>query len=79
MEKLFKGAQARVVVPAMLFVGTAGNALAQATTPEAGIGTALTTIAAIIAVGGGGLITMSLAKVGWTVGAKWISRVAGRG
>lgn len=80
MKKTISSAQARVLLVVAMALAGMGQAFAQsATTPEAGIGTGLTTILAIIAVGGAGLITLSLAKVGWTVGAKWISRIGGRG
>lgn len=56
-----------------LTVLAVGPALAaDATTPEQGIADAIAKILLIIVAGGGGLITLSLAGVGWRVGAKWI-------
>lgn len=59
---------------AAVTVLAAGPALAQSTgaTPEQGIADAIAKILLIIVAGGGGLITLSLAGVGWRVGAKWI-------
>jgi len=58
----------------------AGPALAQTapTTPEAGIGDALLKLLAIVAVGGAAMISLSLAGVGWRVGAKWIKSLVGK-
>ncbi len=53
-------------------------AFAQATTPETGIADALVKILAVIAVAGAGYITVSLASVGWSVGAKFIKRLGGK-
>lgn len=57
-----------------LTVLAAGPALAQSTgsTPEQGIADALAKILVIIAAGGAALISLSLAGVGWRVGARWI-------
>lgn len=67
---------------ASLVVGTtvfsAGAAFAQATTPEASMGQAETTILALIAVAGAAMIAVSLAGVGWSVGAKLIKRIGGK-
>ena len=57
---------------------TAGQAFAQATTPEAAIATAETTILAIVAAAGGAFIAVALAGVGWSVGAKFIKRIGGK-
>lgn len=46
--------------------------------PSAAITSAITTILAIIAVGGAGFVTLKLALVGWTVGAKFIGRLGGK-
>lgn len=56
----------------------APSAFAQATTPEAAIGEAQTKILAIIAIAGLAFITVALATVGWTVGAKFIKRIGGK-
>jgi len=53
-------------------------AFAQSTTPEAAIGEAQTKILAIIAIAGLAFITVALATVGWTVGAKFIKRIGGK-
>jgi hypothetical protein len=61
------------MVAAAVTVMAVGPALAaDATTPEQGIADAIAKILLIIVAGGGGLITLSLAGVGWRVGAKWI-------
>ncbi|OJX18763.1 MAG: hypothetical protein BGO79_04320 [Delftia sp. 67-8] len=57
---------------------SAPAAFAQATTPEAAIGDAQGKILAIIAVAGLAFITVALASVGWTVGAKFIKRIGGK-
>ena len=79
MFKKVQSVQARMVVGAMLLAASMGTALAQESTPEASIGEAVTKVLLIVAAGGAALITISLAKVGWNVGAKWISRIGGRG
>lgn len=56
----------------------APSAFAEATTPEAAIGEAQTKILAIIAIAGLAFITVALATVGWTVGAKFIKRIGGK-
>lgn len=56
----------------------APSAFAQATTPEAAIGEAQTKILAIIGIAGLAFITVALATVGWTVGAKFIKRIGGK-
>lgn len=56
----------------------AGSARAVATDPATAIAEAITTILAIIAIGGLGYITIRLAHVGWVVGAKFISRLGGK-
>ncbi|RYH64325.1 MAG: hypothetical protein EON54_06690 [Alcaligenaceae bacterium] len=67
---------AAVAVPAF----TIGSAFAQTAPadPEAGIAAALVTILAIIAVAGAGMIAVSVAGVGWNVGAKFIKRLGGK-
>lgn len=50
---------------------------AQAATPEASIGTALTTVLALLAVAGAAYVSISLAGVGWSVGVKFIKRMRG--
>ena len=57
---------------------TAGQAFAQATTPEAAIATAEATILAIVAAAGAAFIAVALAGVGWSVGAKFIKRIGGK-
>ena len=68
-----------VVAASALMLSAVAMAQTAPATPEESIGTGLTTILAIIAVGGAGLITLSLARIGWTVGAKWISRLGSKG
>lgn len=63
---------------AAVLVMSAPAAYAQATTPEAAIGEAQTKILAIIAIAGLAFITVALATVGWTVGAKFIKRIGGK-
>lgn len=46
--------------------------------PLGAITSAITTILAIIALGGAGYITLRLAHVGWVVGAKFIARLGGK-
>jgi len=53
-------------------------AFAQSTGPEGGIADALVKILAIVAVAGAGYIAVSLASVGWSVGAKFIKRLGGK-
>ncbi len=57
----------------------AGPALAQSTgtTPESGIADALAKLLLIVAAGGAAMIALSLAGVGWRVGAKWIKSLRG--
>ena len=63
----------------LMLASAAGLALAQtAPDPNAAITSAVTTILAIVAAGGAGYITIKLALVGWTVGAKFISRLGGK-
>ncbi|MDR0202571.1 MAG: hypothetical protein LBJ40_10485 [Delftia acidovorans] len=66
-----------LAIAAMLAVSVP-SAFAQATTPEAAIGEAQTKILAIIAIAGLAFITVALATVGWTVGAKFIKRIGGK-
>ncbi len=66
-----------LAIAAMLAMA-APSAFAQATTPEAAIGEAQTKILAIIAIAGLAFITVALATVGWTVGAKFIKRIGGK-
>lgn len=74
MKEALKNRLAVLAVLAM----SAPTAFAQATTAEAGIDDAITKVLAIIAIGGLGFITVSLASVGWTVGAKFIKRIGGK-
>lgn len=59
----------------------ASGAMAQATMP-AGVGTgiadAIAVILLVVAAGGLGMITVSSGSVAWTVGAKFIKRLAGK-
>lgn len=69
----------QVMLASVLMAG--GAAMAQsvpATDPLTAITSAITTILAIIALGGAGYITLRLAHVGWVVGAKFISRLGGK-
>ncbi len=67
---------------ASLFVATtvlaAGSAFSQTTTPQAAMASAETEILALIAVAGAAMIAVSLAGVGWAVGAKLIKRIGGK-
>ncbi|MBK0113658.1 MULTISPECIES: hypothetical protein [unclassified Delftia] len=74
MKEALKNRLAVLAVLAM----SAPAAFAQSTTPEAAIGDAQDKILAIIAVAGLGFITVALASVGWTVGAKFIKRIGGK-
>lgn len=74
MENALKNRLAALAVLVM----SAPAAFAQATTPEAAIGDAETKVLAIIAVAGLAFITVALASVGWTVGAKFIKRIGGK-
>lgn len=76
MKKTFNEMRAAALVAAMML---ATAVMAQtAATPESSIGDAITKILAIIAVGGAGYVTLKLALVGWTVGAKFVSRLGGK-
>ncbi|MFG0601070.1 hypothetical protein ACF8PL_12115 [Delftia sp. WSY_4] len=74
MKEALKNRLAVLAVLAM----SAPVVFAQATTPEAAIGDAKDKILAIIAVAGLAFITVALATVGWTVGAKFIKRIGGK-
>lgn len=69
---------AKVTAAVSLAASSLFPVFAQATTPEAGIADALLTILAIVAVAGAGMISVSLAGVGWNVGAKFIKRLGGK-
>ena len=73
------GARARTALTAAaVTVLTVGPAFAaDATTPEQGIADAVAKLLLIIAAGGAAVITLSLAGVGWKVGAKWIKGLRG--
>lgn len=66
-----------VAVALMLSAGIS-SAQAAGETPEAAIGAAIIALLAIIALAGAGFLTLSSASVGWTVGAKFIKRLAGK-
>lgn len=74
MKEALKNRLAVLAVLAM----SAPAAFAQSTTPEAAIGDAETKVLAIIGVAGLAFITVALATVGWTVGAKFIKRIGGK-
>lgn len=60
-------------------LGAAGLALAtDPTTAEEGITAAKTAILAIVAAGGIAMVLVAVARVGWTVGSKFISRLGSR-
>lgn len=76
MKEALKNRLAVLAVLAMAapaaFAQTAGS------TPEAALGEAQEKVLAIIAIAGLAFITVSLASVGWTVGAKFIKRIGGK-
>jgi hypothetical protein len=74
MKEALKNRLAVLAVLAM----SAPAAFAQATTPEAALDDAKEKVLAIIAIAGLAFITVSLASVGWTVGAKFIKRIGGK-
>ncbi|AVT17355.1 hypothetical protein C8244_14850 [Paracidovorax avenae] len=73
------GARARnALAPVAVTVLTVGPAFAaDATTPEQSIADAVAKLLLIIAAGGAAYVTLSLAGVGWKVGAKWIKGLRG--
>jgi len=65
----------------MFSAGPALSSFAQSTPPadpQAAITLAVTAILAIVAAGGAAFVTIKLALVGWTVGAKFIGRLGGK-
>ncbi|AVS66381.1 hypothetical protein C8245_12485 [Paracidovorax avenae] len=68
----------RALAVASVTLLTAVPALAaDATTPEQSIADAVAKLLLIIAAGGAAYVTLSLAGVGWKVGAKWIKGLRG--
>lgn len=61
-----------------LAVASAAASAADATTPEAGIAQGLQALLLIVAAGGAAFVTLSLAGVGWNVGAKFIKRLGSK-
>jgi len=74
--KMYKLANLRLAIAAAAL--SAGTAMAQtASTPEATIGTSLTAVLAIVAVGGAAMIATSAGSVLWGVGVKFVKRLRG--
>lgn len=67
----------RFVLVALALASAAASA-ADAATPEAGIAQGLAALLLIVAAGGVAYITLSLAGVGWNVGAKFIKRLGSK-
>lgn len=67
----------RFVLVALALASAAASA-ADAATPEAGIAQGLAALLLIVAAGGAAYITLSLAGVGWNVGAKFIKRLGSK-
>lgn len=64
-------------VPALALLAT-GGAMAQTADPSTEIGSAKTTILALIATAGAAMVAVALAGVGWNVGSKLIKRIGGK-
>lgn len=83
LKRVWNGVKSFVspkVAATSVTLGTGLSAFAQTAPadPTTAIGSAITTILAIIAAGGAGYITLKLAHVGWVVGAKFIGRLGAK-
>ncbi|WP_417283418.1 hypothetical protein [Comamonas sp.] len=77
MNEKLKALRIRVITAAVA-AGPVMAMAAEVASPEAGITDAIAKVLLIVAAGGAGYITISLAGVGWSVGAKFIKRLAGK-